>query len=112
MADLPVIAELVQYPPAYDGPEGDALADVLSEVASSVWVREQAHGGPAAVDRRPPAIWEGDIRGLLHFAARVSSGDVADPVWRERMVGIAALAVTAVSSWDRLHATQPEAVHG
>lgn len=57
MAERPTLAELTQYPPSYDGPEGAALAGVLSEVASvvtgsypaGVAPRVRAHAGFAAL---------------------------------------------------------------
>lgn len=40
VSDLPILAELVKYPPAYDGPAGDTLAALLSEVASAMHRQE------------------------------------------------------------------------
>lgn len=108
MADLPVIAELTQYPPAYDGPLGDQLADVLSEVASERWRQDQQWGGPAHDDRHTPMDWDRCIRRQLNAMLR----ELANGGHRGRLVNIAALSVAAIQSMDRLAARQEASAHG
>ena len=114
MADLPTLAALTQYPPAYDGPLGTQLANVLSEVASERWRQDQRWGGPAHDDAHSYEEWQDFIDHQVAAANLEILNETdaeAAQMWRRRMVKIAALAIAAVQSSDRRRATV-EAAHG
>ncbi|WP_156927155.1 hypothetical protein [Azospirillum halopraeferens] len=105
MADLSLTCtvELVEYPPRWDGPAGDALARVLSDVATER-VRQVARGYDAAHDDQHTNAGFED-----HLFERMLLLDAARPEdrahHRRRWVQIAALAVAGIERLDRLHAT-------
>ncbi|HYH17603.1 MAG TPA: hypothetical protein VD995_03195 [Azospirillum sp.] len=110
---LPVIAELVHYPDAYDGPHGDALADVLSEVGSERWRQDLQWGGTSHDDAHIPADWYSFLYAQVDRLVDCTAN--AQPDFRHRLINIAALAVAAAQAWDRRHAPTAhpeEAAHG
>ena len=78
-ADRSIIAELVQYPAAYDGHLGGRLADILSAVASEL----ERHRGTTAC---------GYVATIEQLACEVVVADMryrrcADPADRQRLAG-------------------------
>ncbi|MGQ9370558.1 hypothetical protein [Azospirillum sp. A39] len=95
---------LTDYPPGLDGPAGDHLAGVLSDVATAQ-VRRVANGCTAAHDDRFTTAGFEDLfyEEILNLDARSDR----IPEYRESLVLISALAVAAVQRWDRLHGRAP-----
>lgn len=83
-------------------PAGD-VEGVLSEVAAERARQDEQWGGPEHDDEHVPFEWNGFIGLQLDAADRATvKRDRAQ--WRERMIKIAALAVAAIESHDRLSA--------
>lgn len=81
ISDLPIIAELVQYPDAFDGALGDKLADTLSEVASKLTEHDDE---PAPVHIAVAEQLVGELIVIKHQLGRCT-----DPGAQRRLAGTA-----------------------
>ena len=111
----PVTVELVQYPETYDGPQGDQLAELLSEVASEYHRHHDmaACGFVAMVEQLACEVVVADMRYRRcdkPADRRRLAGDT-----RVYALGVAAAAIGLMLSIDQAApvASEPaEAAHG
>jgi hypothetical protein len=87
-------------------PDGIALGDVygltfiLEEIATHRFRQDIQHGGPEYDDTHTPRDWED----LIHrHSAYLTDAGGARSDYRDRLIKIAAIAVAAVQSWNRLN---------
>lgn len=74
---------------------------VLEELSLERQHQDGKWGGPAHDDQRGPFDWVRNIRNYVGWAEQMADMDSPDK-YRRRMIQIAALAVAAVESHDRL----------
>lgn len=94
---------LLMVPPELDGPSGDHLATVLTHVANERPRQDRKWGGPAHDDRHTPEQWGDLIVRLLDEAEEAHAADRPSR-YRHHLVEVAASAVAAIQSHDRLQA--------
>jgi len=106
-----IYANLLMVPPELDGPAGDHLAAVLTGVARERVRQDARWGGPTHDDSHSVGEWGNLIVRLLD-AAEGAWRDDDRAEYRRVMEEIAASAVAAIQSFDRLHpAERGEAAH-
>lgn len=94
---LPVVVELIQYPPVFDGPAGHTLAAALSDLASAR-ARQIACGYGDEHDDEHSAE---EMEQLIRHQLRKAAAETNDDGYRRRLVKVAACALAALLSWDR-----------
>lgn len=106
------IADAEQFPSLLNSGQIHALRDVLWERAQ----QDQQHGGPAHDDTHTVEDWLGfmEAQAMKVPHGRVMNGNSVEPrdVCRERFVKIAALAIAAIESHDRIVAAHKRLEHG
>lgn len=94
-----------------DGAAADRAADLVTgmpeffqAVIAERAAQDQQWGGPAHDDQHSPVIWEEVI--ASHVMRLTKDGIDCAPAddYRQRLIKIAAVAVAAAQSWDRLTA--------
>jgi hypothetical protein len=93
--------EAVDYPEAMPGDQVEHLMTVLGEVADRRLRQDLHHGGPAHDDTHTPVDYERFISKLPYLLTDCVGE--AKPGYRDALIEIAATAVAAAQSWDRLH---------
>jgi len=95
--------EATDYPA--DMPDGsiEHLMEILGLIADHRYFQDIQWGGPDHDDHHKPDHWELILRGQVYRLTQANGGDPEDD-YPDRLLKVAAIAVAARQSWDRLKA--------
>jgi hypothetical protein len=83
----------------------ELVTKAFAEVAARRVRQDLEWGGPAHDDGNTPADWDEMI---FQRAMNLTGAGEPAPDYRDMLIDIAALAIAAIQSWDRLHPAAPE----
>lgn len=100
-----VLCEMGQELGLHGDPFKNAQLRVMHDVAQERRRQDDEFGGASHNDQHQPAEWVAMIVKQLGKTVAHCTEDQASREYRQRMVNVAALAVAAVESYDRVGAT-------
>jgi len=98
-------AELMITSSPLDPRERDHLEVLFEDIMDELWSQDQRGFGVENDDRNSPIEWRDHlVRQVDKLDIAIGCADAPLPAYRDRLIQVAALAVSAVQAWDRAQA--------